>query len=306
MTMPTSPAGYTIYHRKIPEVIVPGKRLGRHVRVDSRSARYQYRAPAGVVLQDQLWTRHIPILDQGNVGSCTGDEQTGILGTSPFWETLSAAVQASLDQNYAYGVYSDAENLDGDGPYPPNDYGSSGESAAKVVLNRGLISGFVEINNSDDMAAALQDGPVGVGSNWYDSMDSPDGNGLVSITPGAYVRGGHEYEIRGVKIAERLFLADNSWGADFANAGSFEVGWDTMNRLLTEQGDCTRCLPLSVPAPVPTPVPSDPDHLFWFGGPGQYLYGGLQNWTRQVRTRPDLQALQHDARSWAKTKGLPT
>ena len=90
MATPTETPGHVIYVRKIPEIKLPGMRLGRHVRRDSRSLRYAYRprrAPS--TLSDKLWPRHIPILDQGDVGSCTGNEETGVLGTDPFFETLA-------------------------------------------------------------------------------------------------------------------------------------------------------------------------------------------------------------------------
>ena len=109
-----------------------------------------------------------------------------------------------------------------------------------------------------------------------------------------------------MKISEQLFLADNSWGTDWGNAGSFELSWDTMARLLSEQGDCTKCVPLSAPAPTPTPVPPDADHLFWYGGDGEEVPGGLQEWCRTNRTRPDLAELKHDALLWARAKGFPS
>ena len=37
------------------------------------------------------------------------------------------------------------------------------------------------------------------------------------------------------------------------SVGSF----DSMTRLLSEDGDCTQLLPLTVPAPTPTPTPTD-------------------------------------------------
>jgi hypothetical protein len=306
MTMPTPiNPGYSIYIRRIPEIVVPGKRLGRHYRYDSRFARYPFRPDSeGMTLADQLWTRHIPILDQGDVGSCTGNEEVGVLGTDPFYSALSPIQQKSLNESLALKIYSDAETLDGDGPYPPNDNGSSGSSVAQVALNDKLISGYTHITDVHDMAAALQVGPLGVGVNWWSSFDTPDSSGLVAIAPGAYVRGGHEFEVRGVKIDEQIFLCDNSWGTSFGVNGSFEFSWDTMTQLLAEQGDCTQCLPLTAPAPVPVPVPVDADHALWYGGTGETEPGGAQAWQRHHHTGSNHE-LQTDLRTWAKAKGLP-
>lgn len=291
---------WTITRVRIPEYPAAhgtgAGRLGRHRLVDSRAAAYPYRAPPGLLLAPQLWTRRIPILDQGNVGSCTGEEQTGVLGTDPFWATLTAATQATLNQAGAYALYSQAETLDGDGPYPPNDNGSTGPSVAKAAMIDGLVSGYTHAATVDDMAAALQDGPVGIGINWYDSFDRPDSGGGVAISPGAQVRGGHEVEVRGVDPGALVFRADNSWGPDWGALGSFHFTFDTMARLLAEGGDCTVCVPLTAPAPVPVPVPS--------AGADAVLWAAAGPWAAQSRTRPDLAELKAALVAWAAAKGL--
>jgi len=304
MTTPAGNLGYVVYRKHIPEEIVPGKRLGRHIKRDSRSLRYAYRStmPAEAA-KDVLWQRHIPILDQGDVGSCTGNEEVGCLGTGPLWDSLPGNVRITLNEHLALSIYSDAEMIDGDGPYPPNDNGSTGTSVAQVALNRGLISGYTHAASVSEMVDALQHGSVGVGGNWYDSMDHPDSNGFVSISPNAYVRGGHEFEVRGVRVADKLFFADNSWGTVYASSGSFTFSFDTMDRLFSEQGDCTVCVPLSQPAPVPTPNPTDPDHILWFGGGDSWEYGGASEWVQHHHTGAN-HALQKDLLTWAHAKGL--
>ncbi|MFC4587824.1 hypothetical protein [Sphaerisporangium corydalis] len=37
-------------------------------------------------LGDRRWERALPILDQGDLGSCTGNAAAGALGTAPYWE----------------------------------------------------------------------------------------------------------------------------------------------------------------------------------------------------------------------------
>ncbi len=305
MSTPEQPAPYSIYFRPLPEVVVPGKRLGRHVRRDSRSLAYPYqarRAPRD--LSDQLWARHIPILDQGDLGSCTGNAETGNLGCDPFYSTLPAGTE--LNEDFAVGLYSLATKLDSyQGTYPPDDTGSDGTSVAKAAQQDSLISGYTHAADVNAMADALQNGPVIVGVSWYSSFDNPDKDtGLIKISKSAYVRGGHEFVVRGVKIADELFLADNSWGEGFGLNGSMEFSWDTMAALFADEGDCTVSTPLTAPAPTPVPV-TDPSHLLWFGGDGMNEYGGLQEWCRHHRTREDLAALKHDALAWAKAMGYP-
>lgn len=249
--------GHTIYRRRIKEQAVPGKPLGRHVHHDSRSLLYPYRQ-SNVVLKDTLLTRHVPILDQGDVGSCTGNAETGALGTDPLYAPLAARSSGVvLTEKTALALYSAAETIDGDGPYPPQDNGSSGLSVCQAAKNIGLISGYVHCLSLASVLDAISSGqPVIIGSNWYDSMDSPDSSGLVTISPNAQVRGGHEYLARGIDTERKLVLCDNSWGPGFGVKGSFSYSWDTLQRLLSEQGDGTVSVPLSQPAPTPQPAPS--------------------------------------------------
>jgi len=227
--------------------------LGRNIYHDSRNRAYPYRQ-AGRQLTSQLWDRHIPILDQGSVGSCTGNEQVGALATGKVFLALPAG-HAPLDETLALYIYSHAETIDGNGPFPPNDNGSSGPSAAQVAKNLGLISGYLHCFSLADVLDALETGPVGIGSNWYSSMDRPDRSGLVSISPDAQIRGGHEYLCRGKDVDKQLVYLDNSWGEGWGAAGSFTYSYATLERLLAEQGDATVSLPLTVPVPDPVPVP---------------------------------------------------
>jgi hypothetical protein len=247
-----------IYVQHIHEHRIPGKRLGRHIRQDSRSALYPYRARAGVVISAQLWARRIPILDQGDLGSCTGNALTGALGTDPDYADLPAGHPA-LDEAEAVKLYSAATKLDDyPGSYPPQDTGSDGISVCKAAQAAGLISGYTHCTDLPMMEAALMAGPVIVGVNWYDSFDRPDSTGYVEISADAFVRGGHEFLVRGIDPASQRFRADNSWGTSWGDGGSFQFSYATMTRLLAEQGDCTVPVPVAQPAPVPTPTPDQP------------------------------------------------
>ena len=289
-----APAAWTVTHARIPEHVVPGKRLGRHYRYDSRSAGYPYTWDTSREATAQLWARHISILNQGQVGSCTGNAEEGALGTSPLFEALSPTVRDLLGEMGALKLYSAAEDIDGDGPYPPNDNGSSGDSVNQAAKNMGLISGYLHATTVAAMEAALQNGPVLIGINWYDSFDSPASDGTIAISPDAQVRGGHEVLVRGVDPASLMLHADNSWGTAWGVNGSMQLSYTTMERLLSEQGDCTVPLPLSVPVPPPVPVPADADTHLW-----QQVYP----WTREARSRPDLVMLKSDLLAWARAKG---
>ena len=248
------------YRRVIPEIVVPGRRLGRNVNHDPRSLAFTVRQQPARALVSVLHDRRVPVFDQGDLGSCTGNAAVGAVGTAPLIEGLPSS-HPQLDEPLAVKVYEDATGLDSfPGVYPPTDTGSDGLSAAKACKNRGLISGYLHATNLATMQAALQDTPVIVGVNWYEGFDQPDQNGRVKIA--GDVRGGHEFEVVGLDVDEKTFLAVNSWGDGFGVHGRFSFSFDTMAQLLSEDGDCTQLLPLTVPAPTPTPA--DADLVAWW------------------------------------------
>lgn len=252
-----------IYTRYIPEVESEfgGGRLGRHVKHDSRSLDYKFDG-SGIATTSIRHTRYIPVLDQGDLGSCTGNAATGNLGTGVYYATIPNTV--TLDENEAVKLYSAATALDSyQGTYPPNDTGSDGLSVAKAAQQAGLISGYQHITSLNDAIAALQLGPIITGVNWYSSFDNPSKSGKVSITKSAYVRGGHEFVLDEVDVTNKLIGATNSWGESWGLKGRFYFSFADYERLLAEQGDATVFVKLSTPEP-PTPTPPgnvDPDVL---------------------------------------------
>lgn len=250
----------TVTRRHIPWAPAEGERtypLGRHVNHDDRSLQYLH---ADGTPSTVRWNREIAVLDQGDVGSCTGNACTGCLGTDPDYTDLATEIAAglTLDENEALTLYSAAEVIDGVGPYPPNDNGSSGLSVAKAAKNAGLCSGYLHATTIAQAHTAIQAGPMMVGSNWYTSMDTPDANGLVAISADATVRGGHEYECIGYDIATDLWEFVNSWGDSFGVQGHFFYSSATLEQLLSEEGDVTSLAPVSQPVPTPTPAPPTP------------------------------------------------
>ena len=291
------PDTWYVVHDRIEEQVVPGKRLGRHVRHDSRNRRYAWQR-SGSAPASQMWARHGDVLDQGNLGSCTGNALVGALECDPVFGSLPPAHPA-LDETLAVAVYSAAEKLDGGAGYPPEDNGSSGPSAAQAAVNMNLISGFLHCFSLPDVLDALQFHPVMIGANWYQGFDSPDSTGLVTIS--GNVRGGHEFLCRGVDVDTQTLHFDNSWGTSWGADGSFSMSYATLERLLGEQGDATIALPLSVPAPSPEPVPVQPVPA---DEPDLELFRSTYVWAEAKHHVGENKTVAGDLRLWYAAKGF--
>jgi hypothetical protein len=288
---------YKITYDRIPEEVVEGKRLGRHLRHDSRSLQYLVPRVDPETLSSKKWRRTVPSFDQGDLGSCTGNAAVGLLATEPFASTLVdqvAAGKVKYDENEAVSVYSAATALDNyPGQYPPQDTGSDGLAVAQVLRSRGFVSGFNHAIDLNTMASALQSGPVMVGVNWYEGFDNPASDGRVKIS--GRVRGGHEFEVNEIDIENRVFWAVQSWGPSWGKDGTFYFSFDDMIRLFNEQGDCTSLVPLDQPAPTPTPPPQESDD--------QKLWDVASEWVTH-RRYAENNTLKKSLIAWGQAKGF--
>lgn len=264
--------------------------LGRYVNHDPRSRLYKFDT-TGIEIVSVRHSRRIPVLDQGNLGSCTGNAATGHLGTDPFFDLVPKT--DVLNETFAVGVYSDATKIDSvPGSYPPTDTGSDGVSVAKVLKNRGLINGYTHTFTLDDALKALSTQPVIMGTNWYNSFFTPSSDGVISILPNDYVAGGHEIVLDEIDATRKLVGATNSWGTGWGLQGRFYMSFDLVSRLLSEQGDITAFVPLSSPAPTPTPAP-DADFQLWTD---------IKDWALSRHSGSNKVAAQKIV-AWAKVKG---
>lgn len=216
----------------IEETVVPGRRLGRHVQHDEQSKAFRARMATAIVTASHM--RHCPAFDQGEIGSCTGNAMAGALMTDPDYRAGRELTEADAVQ-----IYSLATNWFDliPGGYPPDDTGSTGLAAAKAAKGLGYVSSYAWAFGLDEALRALVVGPVIIGINWYSSFDYPSSTGNISIKSGAYVRGGHEVVLDRLNVSKRTVGGCNSWGTGWGDNGRFKMGWSTLNRLLTEQGD---------------------------------------------------------------------
>lgn len=236
-------------------------RLGRHVNHDSRSLNYSVAAAPISDLKSVRHERYIPILDQGNLGSCTGNAATACLGSGFFWSTIQdkdvlSATDSIADEKYAVDVYAKATAIDPyAGTYPPKDTGSDGLSVAKVLQSRGLISGYQHATSLAAVLTALAKQPVIVGTEWFDDMFNPAKDGAINVS--GSLAGGHEYLLDELDVENQRVWMANSWNEDWGVGGRAYFTWKAFEDLLGRAGDCTVFTPISQPSPTPTP-PSPP------------------------------------------------
>jgi hypothetical protein len=270
---------------------------GRHVNHDPRSKDYAFDG-SGVTLASVRHKRYIPVLDQGQLGSCTGNAMTGLLGSGNFFNSLPANTlrtgDAIFDEAFAVDLYGLATHLDGyKGAYPPDDTGSDGLSVAKAAQKKGFIAGYQHTFSFNDFLKALSVQPVIVGIDWWSSFETPDPNGVVSIGSQSYIEGGHEIVADELNVEAQLIGFTNSWTANWGVAGRFYIRYADFETLLGNNGDVTVPVVLTTPVPptpvppappVPTPVPPAPPVV--------------------PTPDPNDVALWADMQKWAKLKGL--
>ena len=235
------------------------RRLGRHVQHDPRSLRYPHAVLPKTAIRTVDWVRRTPIFDQGQVGSCTGNAAAGLLGTDSAARPGLTSVTISgntlpVDETLAVQIYSLATQLDSiQGAYPPDDTGSSGLGAAKALVNLGLATKYRHAFSLDALKAALQTGPVMVGTVWTESMfDVHPDTGYVIVDRKSPVAGGHEYVLSAFDASTLAFRVDNSWGEEWGVRGSAWITQADMQWLLSQDGDVT--VPVWAVAPSPKPA----------------------------------------------------
>lgn len=210
--------------------------LGRVVDHDPRSLAF----PAALAPELKTITHRAPgtaghggVLDQGDLGSCTGNAMAQALNSTPL-----KGKRRLLTEDDARNLYSRATALDSfPGTWPPTDTGSSGNAVAKAAREAGYITSWRHAFGLDQALAALVLSPVLIGINWYESMFVPDAKGYLNIA--GDIAGGHEVSLIGINVTAKRVTLLNNWSSSWGMNGRAYLRWADLGMLLADQGDVT-------------------------------------------------------------------
>lgn len=211
-------------------------RLGRHVVHDERSRRYAIAATPKLPTEPVMHERHIPILDQGQLGSCTANAGLGMLASGPLWRHTDP----EWNEQDAVALYSEETRLDDrsiPGRYPPDDTGSAGIYLCRALRSRGLITSYWHAFSTRSLLGMLGRQPCAIGIPWLESMFEPRPHGTVVVDRRSAVAGGHEVCVDGIDPRRKLVRFAQSWGAGWGDLGWGWLSWDDLEWLLSQDGD---------------------------------------------------------------------
>lgn len=206
-------------------------RLGRHVRHDPISKAFVFDAPGP--LRSAKHHRYGNVLDQCDLGACTGFAMAGALMAGPLWSNM----RQPLNETAAVQLYSMATTFDDiPGTYPPNDTGSSGLSVAKAAKRLSYLHSYHHAFGLGQALRALAAQPVLLGIPWYGGFDHPVGSECELRISGG-IRGGHEVYLCEVDVENRYVRLVNSWGSGWGKDGTAVLSFRTLDTLLRSDGD---------------------------------------------------------------------
>lgn len=218
--------------------------LGRRVAVDDRDRVFAM-APVVTLLAEprpalKSWRINGRSIDQGNTSSCVGHAWRNFLRCAPLQSERGPSPWDIYRRAVALDPWADNDH---EAQYPDGDRrmvsGTSVRAGAKALQERNHIKTYLWAWDVETIVDwLLSKGPVVVGTNWYDSMDRPDEDGLVKVK--GQMVGGHAYLARGANVNTEKIMFENSWGDDWALSGRFYISFTDFARLMREEGEaCT-------------------------------------------------------------------
>jgi hypothetical protein len=294
--------------------------LGGNIHLDSRSWNYALQ-PKATPIKSVRHPQFIDILDQGQVGSCSGEGSTSCAYHSPFYADGDPSWAYTANQPGAYTWYSEntrEDSYNGTWIYPPapgsgDDTGSDSTTASRVAKEAGISSGYQMSGDLDSSLETLQDRPGITGIPWYNSMFTVGSDGLVDVDATSGLAGGHLLCVDEVVTTDApgngtgviLVGGPQSWGLGWGANGRWYMKASDWWALRKQQGDCFFWTPKSQPAPTPTPGPTPaPSPTPTPGDPmtDEQLWTMAQPFIKQHHAVPAYKALRSAFVSWRAGK----
>ena len=214
--------------------------------------------------------------DQGSTSTCV--EHAGI-------HFLMCAPRKTRSEKMLPDQFDLYRKMVGIDEWPSNDgetgdpstmnSGTSVRALMKVLEAEGFIAGYGwEFTYSPASEWVRRNGPVILGTTWYDSMFNLTTEGFAKITPTTGVAGGHAYLWIGSNTKRGIDLFANSWGkwgvdrkaftskagtvtlANSTQRGFFMMGAEDTERLIHDDGEVAtatekRWKPKTITLPLP-------------------------------------------------------
>jgi C1A family cysteine protease len=210
-----------------------------------------YKVPEKLPTHVDLRAKCSPVVDQGELGSCTANAIVSglreyLLKDKAAWVALSRLflyweernIEGTVNEDCGAAIRDGMKVLNKIGVCPENDWPYNITTFANKPTNQDVtdavpykVSEYHRITSLDHLKAAVAEGlPVVIGINVYSSFESDvvAKTGVVPLpdTAKEELLGGHAVLVVGYDNRNNQLIVRNSWGTDWGDQGYFYLPYD--------------------------------------------------------------------------------